>query len=91
MIKTQEEIFYQNTDNEKYKKTYKDWIEYNNNREYEMIKNIYNYSKEHKYNKAVFPIGADHVNSIKNKIQEYKNGKININWIFDIKDLSINN
>ena len=72
MRKKQEEMFYQNTDNEKYKKTYKDWIEFNNNREYEMIKNIYNYSERHKYNKAIFLIGADHINSIKKKIQEYK-------------------
>ena len=91
MRKKQEEMFFQKTDNEKYKKTYKNWIEYNNNREYEMIKNIYNYSEEHKYNKAIFLIGADHINSIKKKIQEYKKEKININWIFDIKSLSINN
>lgn len=87
MIKTQEEIFYQNTDNEEYRKTYKSWMEYNNNREYEMIKNIYNYSKEHKYNKAIFLVGADHINSIEKKIQEYKDEQININWIFDIKEL----
>jgi len=91
MIKTQEEIFYQNTDNEEYKKTYKDWKEFNNNREYEMIKNIYDYSKEHKYNIAIFLVGADHINSMKKKIQEYKEEQININWIFDIKDLKNNN
>jgi len=89
MIKTQEEIFSQNTDNEDYKMTYKNWIKFNNKREYEMIKNIYTYSKEHKYNKAIFLVGADHINSIIKRIQEKKDDTININWIFNIKDLSI--
>jgi len=88
MIKTQEELLYSNTDNEVFKNIYQDWIRFINNREYEMIKNIYNYSKENPYNTAIFFIGADHSNSIKNKIQEYKNGQININWIFSIKDLN---
>jgi pheromone shutdown protein TraB len=85
-IKAQEEMTYQNTDNEEYKKIYKDWIMFNDNREYEMIKNIYNYSNEHKYNKAIFLIGADHINSIAKKIQNYKDENVNINWIFDIKN-----
>jgi pheromone shutdown protein TraB len=89
MIKTEEELFFKNTDNEEYKKTYKTWIEFNNNREYEMIRNIYNFSKEHKYNKAIFFVGADHINSIRKKIHEYKEEQININWIFIINDLSI--
>jgi hypothetical protein len=90
MIKNQEEIFYQNTDNEEYKKIYEDWNKFNNNREYEMIRNIYNYSKEHQYNKAIFFVGADHSNSINRKIQECKEKDIKINWIFNIKDLSTN-
>jgi tRNA U34 5-carboxymethylaminomethyl modifying enzyme MnmG/GidA len=88
MIKRQEEIFYNNTDNEEYKKTYKAWIEFTNNREYEMIRNIYNYSKKNKYNNAIFLIGADHINPIQKKIHEYKEEQIHINWIFDIKNLS---
>ena len=74
-------------ENEVYKKTYKSWMDFYNNREYEMIKNIYIYSKEHKYNKAIFLVGADHINSIKKKILEYKDEQININWIFDIEEL----
>ena len=85
--KTQEEIFYQNTDNEEYKKIYKEYKEWYKNREYEMIKNIYDYSKENRYSKAIFLIGADHINSIIEKIQGYKEGDIKINWRFNIKDL----
>jgi pheromone shutdown protein TraB len=84
-IKVQEEKTYRNTDNEEYKKIYNDWIKFNDSREYEMIKNIYNYSNEYKYKKAIFLIGADHINSITKKIQEYNEEQVNINWIFDIK------
>ena len=69
----------------------KEYIKWNNNREYEMIRNIYNYSKEHQYNKAIFLIGADHIISITKKIQKYKEEDIKINWMFNIKDLSNNN
>jgi hypothetical protein len=88
MIKAQEEAFYQSTDNEKYKKTFKEWIKYNDDREYEMIKNIYNYSKENKYIKAIFLIGADHLESITKKIQEYQEERVRINWIINTVDLT---
>lgn len=51
------------------------------NRENEMLQNIYNYSKENKYNQAVFLIGAEHKKSIMQKIVEYeKLSGIKLNW-----------
>jgi hypothetical protein len=43
---------------------YKLFYEEQDKREYEMIKNIYNYSKENQYNQAVFLIGSGHRKSI---------------------------
>jgi pheromone shutdown protein TraB len=55
-------------------------------REYEMIKNIYKYSKEHKVNNAIFLIGAEHRRSIINKIQEYeRKNELKLNWNYNIK------
>jgi hypothetical protein len=51
------------------------------NRENAMLQNIYNYSKENQYNKAVFLIGAEHKRSIVQKIKEYeKLSEIKLNW-----------
>jgi len=48
-----------------------------------IIKNIYAYSEENKYNNALMFIGAAHRRSIIQKIQEYqKNEKIELNWTF---------
>ncbi len=46
-----------------------------------MLQNIYNYSKENQYNKAVFLIGAEHQRSIVQKIKEHeKLSEIKLNW-----------
>jgi hypothetical protein len=46
-----------------------------------MLNNIYEYSKMHKYNNAVFIIGAEHKKSIMKKIDDYnKMDNIKINW-----------
>ncbi len=51
-------------------------------REYEIITNIYNYSKEHIYNQALLFIGSGHRKSIIKKIEQYKmQGKIKLNWM----------
>jgi hypothetical protein len=42
------------------------------NRDREMLCNIYNYSKEHSYDKAIFTVGALHRKSLMEKIQEYE-------------------
>ncbi len=51
------------------------------NRENEMLQNIYNYSNENKYNQAVFLIGAEHKKSIMQKIIVFeKLSGIKLNW-----------
>ncbi len=50
-------------------------------RENAMLQNIYNYSKENEYSKAVFLIGSAHKKSIMQKITEYeKLSEIKLNW-----------
>lgn len=52
-------------------------------REHEMIKNIYNYSKEHQYSTAILFIGAAHRKSIIEKIEKYKTQQsLKLNWKF---------
>jgi hypothetical protein len=51
--------------------------------ENEIIKNVYHYSTENKYKKALMFIGAAHRKSIMQKIQKYeKNYKLKLNWTF---------
>ncbi|WP_177180950.1 hypothetical protein [Parapedobacter koreensis] len=57
--------------------------ELHDKRETEMLRNIYNYSKQHLYNKAMFICGAEHREPIKAKIQEYEmEGELKLNWAF---------
>jgi hypothetical protein len=61
--------------------TYKSWQLVTENRENEMLKNIYEFTKNHFYNKAIFITGADHGKAIINKTQEYNSiYKLKINW-----------
>jgi hypothetical protein len=51
------------------------------NYENEIINNIYQYSSENKYNRALMFIGAAHRKSIRQKIQEYERAdKLKLNW-----------
>lgn len=51
-------------------------------REYEIINNIHNYSKEHIYNQALLFIGSGHRKSIIKKIEKYElKEKIKLNWM----------
>ena len=61
--------------------TYRLWRSTADNRDKEMLKNIYDYSSKHNYTNAIFIIGAEHKKSILNKINEF-NSKYNIeiNW-----------
>ena len=79
-----EENVIKNINDEKLFCTYKLWIELIDKRENEIISNIYNYSNEHRYNKAILIIGAEHRKSIIKKIQEY-NRKEELNWNFSYK------
>lgn len=52
-------------------------------RENAMLDNIYRYSKENKYDQAAFLIGAEHRNSIRQKIRNLNNNsEVKINWRF---------
>jgi len=63
------------------------WNDLMNKRENEMLKNIYNYSKEHTYNTGLFLIGAAHRESIINKLKEYDNmNYVKIIWNYSNYD-----
>jgi hypothetical protein len=52
-------------------------------RENEMLKGIYNYSKQYPFNKAIFICGAEHRKPLKKKIQEYETKEnLKLNWTF---------
>ncbi len=60
---------------------YKLWREIHDNRENEIIKNIYDYSFENKYNNALLLIGAEHKKSLIEKIKKHQTQeKIKLNW-----------
>ena len=53
------------------------------NRDAAMLNNIYNYSKENSYDRAIFTVGAEHRKSIMQKIQEYEaKEQFKLNWTF---------
>lgn len=52
-------------------------------RENEMLRNIYDYSKQHPFSKALFICGAEHRQSLKQKIQEYEASEVfKLQWKF---------
>ena len=52
-------------------------------RDDEMLRNIYHYSTQHLYNKALFICGVDHRKSIIRKISAYERREISkLNWTF---------
>lgn len=54
---------------------------HDNIRDNAMLQNIYNYSKENQYNRAVFLVGVAHKKSIIQKIGEFeKNSGIQLDW-----------
>ncbi|MCW9705798.1 hypothetical protein [Fodinibius salsisoli] len=66
---------------------YNDWLYIHDKREKEMINNIYSYSNQEKYSKALFLIGAEHRKSIIDKIPFFeKNNKLVLNWNFNYFD-----
>lgn len=52
-------------------KEYTSWQLNMNNRDKQMLENIYEYSKNNCFNNALFLVGAEHKKSILNKINEY--------------------
>ena len=50
-------------------------------RENAMLQNIYNYSRENRYNQALFLLGAEHLKSIIPKLAEYDRlSNVKLNW-----------
>jgi hypothetical protein len=67
--------------------TYKLWNDVMKKREYEMINNIYSYSKEHRFNRGLFFIGAAHRETIINKIQKHAGTEyVKLNWNYSNYD-----
>jgi hypothetical protein len=74
-----------NLNNETIHNIYKSWLTIENNRENEMLKNIYDYSLKNNYYSAIFITGARHRKSFINKIIEYElNNNIKLNWEYNI-------
>ncbi len=79
-----EEIILQNINDEKLSQTYKDWLNLQDRRRDEMIKNINNYSDLNKYERALFLIGTEHRKPIMDKIPKFEiKNKRGLNWNFN--------
>lgn len=75
------ENYVNNANDENVSNIYKSWLAIENNRESEMLENIYDYSIKNNYNSALFITGARHRKSFINKINEYEiNYKIKLSW-----------
>jgi hypothetical protein len=73
----------QNLNDDKLFETCELWKEINEKRENEMLENIYNYSKDHSYARAIFTVGSADRKSIMQKIQEYeRKEELKLNWSF---------
>jgi hypothetical protein len=73
----------QKINSDKLFQTFNGWKEINEKRENEMLQNIYSYSKEHRFDTAIFTIGYAHRKSIVQKIQEYEmKENLKLNWMF---------
>jgi DNA-binding protein Fis len=84
-INNLKENYINNLNDENVNDIYKSWLTVENNRENEMLKNIYNYSMKNNYNSALFITGARHRKSFINKIDEYEiNNKIKLGWKFNM-------
>lgn len=78
------EVALKKADDIKLIQIYESWNNVIKNRENEMIKNIYAYSKEHEYKKGVFFIGAAHRKSIIQLIDKYNSEEsVKINWNYN--------
>jgi len=70
------------THNHELKNIYDIWIETNNNREIEIIGNIYNYCKQNIFDVGLLIMGAEHKVSLKSKLKGYINNDTKINWCY---------
>ena len=82
-IRIIEETVLSETNNVKLLNEYKTEKRLHDKRENEMLSNIYNYSKQYPYDKAMFICGAEHRKPLKQKIQEYETKEnLKLNWTF---------
>ena len=82
-IRNVEETVLLEINNLKLSREYKSESELHNKREYEMLRNIYNYSKQYPYNKAMLICGVEHRKPLKQKILEYETKEnLKLNWTF---------
>jgi hypothetical protein len=57
------------------------WLDFMSNRENEMIRKIYDYCREHDFERGMFYIGAGHRSAIINKTQKYnETAEIKLTW-----------
>ncbi len=61
----------QTINDESLHRVFQSWNAAMEKREYEMISNIYRYSREHRFDRGLFFLGAAHRGTIIDKIQEY--------------------
>lgn len=79
-----EEEILKKIDDDQMSQTQKDWLKLIERRRKTMIDNIYEYSRQNKFNAALFLIGAEHRKSIIDKVLWIeKNSKTKLNWNFN--------
>lgn len=72
-----------NLDHEGLTLAYKQWLAQHEERENEMLRNIYNHMQAKNYTNAIFLVGAAHRKPIIQKIQEYESKQeFKLNWTF---------
>jgi hypothetical protein len=70
-------------DHERLGLAYKQWMDQIDDRENEMLINIYSYMEQKKYTRALFLVGAGHKKPIMQKIQEIESKEeIKLKWTF---------
>ncbi len=70
-------------DHERLNHAYKQWIDQIDDRENEMLKNIYKYMASEHYDNALFLVGAAHRKPIMQKIKQYElKAEFTLNWTF---------
>lgn len=79
-----EEGILQTLSNEKLSQTYNGWQSFFYNRRCEIIKNIYRYNNENKFERALLLIGAEHRKPIMDMSPEFeKSNNCDLNWNFN--------
>lgn len=78
-------------DHETLNLAYKQWIDQIEDRENEMLRNIYSYMESKKYARALFLVGAAHRKPMMAKISQYeKKNEHALSWVFNYFEVSNN-